>query len=93
MGESEKDGTPAAGKFRVVSNGQSVNVEYQNGVISDGNGHTLDVVVSGDNTVPIQNGEGILYVGATLSVPQGVPAGNYSSSNVGGTPYRVTVAY
>ena len=37
------NGNPASGKFKILSNSQSVNVNYSDGVLSDGLGHTLDI--------------------------------------------------
>ena len=86
-------GSPTAGKFKISANNASVNVTYQNGVLSDGTGNTLPLTVTGDTRVTMVHGEGTLSVGATLNVPWGTSAGTYSTSNAGGSPYKVTVDY
>ena len=86
-------GTPSAGKFKILSNTASVDVSYQDGVLSDGLGHTLTVKVDGQKALSVVNGSATLYVGAELEVPYGTSAGLYSTSNTGGTPYKVTINY
>jgi len=86
-------GTPVSGKFMVYGANGTVNVTYTSGVLSDGNGNTMNLTISGSSTLSITNGRGSLSVGATLRIGDTTPAGSYSTSNNGGTPYTVTVNY
>ena len=89
-------GSPAVGQFEISANNASVSVTYENGVLSDGVGHTIALNVNGagnPDSVNLTNGKGILKVGASLSTDWNTEAGTYSTANIGGTPYKVTVSY
>lgn len=90
-------GSPKSGKFIAYGGNGTYDVSYTNATLSDGLGNTMPLTINGPATITITNGTGELYVGGTLTVGTGnansQQAGNYSTSNSGGTPYTVTINF
>ena len=73
----------------------SYTLTFSNGVLSNAGGQQMTLTSfthTASGTVPAA-GSDTFQVGATLNVDAIQPAGAYSTSNAGGTPYTVTISY
>jgi hypothetical protein len=70
-------------------------LSYSNGILANAAGQQMSVTSFTDNSVGTIPGSGTesFQVGATLNVGTNQPAGAYSTSIGGGTPYIVTINY
>ena len=89
-------GTSQEGIFKITgSDGSTINLTKTDGVLSDGDGHTINIVPS--FTAPTITGSVSgtnVSVGASLgTIAASQVAGIYSTSNVGGSPYVITANY
>ncbi len=98
-GDAEAVATTAgsAAIFDVTGvNGATYSISYTAGTLSDGGGNTMAVnsfVADNGGTGSIGAAGDQFLLGATLTVAGGQAAGSYSTANVGGTAYVVTVNY
>ncbi|NLA49637.1 MAG: DUF4402 domain-containing protein [Bacteroidales bacterium] len=91
-------GTPQAASFTVTGIiGEEYNVSFPQVEtrVSDGSGHLMEISDwTSNSTGRIDGGSVTLYVGATLNIPFGQPAGVYTLTNSGGTgEFTITVNY
>lgn len=89
-------GTQAAGQFTITGTGTStVNVTRQDGILSDGSGHTTALTPTSANTIALVAGSAVLNVGGSFSFTPvtGQESAVYSTSNSGGQPYVISVNY
>lgn len=74
---------------------QAYTLAYGDGVLANASGQQIGLSAFTDNssgTIP-GTGSDTFQVGATLSIGASQPAGLYSTTNGGGTPYTVTINY
>jgi hypothetical protein len=80
-------------------NGATYSISYtQDAILSDGSGNSMTALAtsftdSNSGTGSIGAAGDSFSVGATLTVTGGQAPGSYSTANVGGQPYQVTVNY
>ena len=89
-------GPGSAATFSITGEpGQTYALSYGNGVLANGGGAQMSVSGFTDNapgTIPGSSSDSF-QVGATLNVGSNQPAGNYSTTGGGGSPYTITINY
>jgi hypothetical protein len=85
-----------AASFQVSGEPSQVySLTYGNGTLANAGGQQLSLSAFTDNSLGTLPGAGVetFQVGATLSIGSNQPAGLYSTSNGGGSPYTITINY
>ena len=74
---------------------QSYSLVYGNGTLANAGGQQMSITNFTDNSSGSLPGAGneTFQVGGTLNLGAGQPAGTYSTTNVGGSPYSITINY
>ena len=89
-------GPGSAATFQITGDpGNAYSLSYGNGTLASPGGQQMTVTTFTDNsagTIPAA-GTATFQVGATLNVGSNQPAGLYSTSTGGGSPYTVTINY
>ena len=88
-------GTPAAATFDITGEAAlTYTVSYGAGLLTDGGVNNMAVTPNADNSTGTTSGALQTFgVGAILTVGSGQVAGTYSTANVGGSAFTVTVNY
>lgn len=90
-------GTPERAEFEIQAGSSPVSLTYTDGKLAhkSQSANTFTLRIDGPQTLTINSSthKGTLRLGGTLNIPRLALAGDYSTSNSGGTPYTVTVNY
>lgn len=91
------EGTATRGEFTILGDNSSITISYTDGTLSDGsNTITADVdsvAVGNSTSETISGGTLTLYTGASININPSEDRGTYNTTNAGGAPYTVSVAY
>jgi len=87
-----------AGTFTIQGDaGLTFNITYTDGILTRSGGGGIPITINNftDTTtgLTLTGGPDAFSVGATLTLTGSHPSGDYSTANLGGSPYTITVNY